>query len=75
MQVWGACNHAFHLQCISKWLSSQQSESKCPLCRRAWDFRAAEDAQPAAAQPGQQAAQPQPQEGRIAIEGAAPPES
>ncbi|CAG9461612.1 unnamed protein product [Pedinophyceae sp. YPF-701] len=35
--VWGACKHAFHLPCISKWLE-QQTEPQCPLCRRAWEF-------------------------------------
>ena len=38
----GVCSHAFHLQCINKWLSSQ-SESRCPLCRSAWEFKAAEE--------------------------------
>jgi len=38
--VFGVCSHAFHLQCINKWLSSQ-SESRCPLCRSAWEFKAA----------------------------------
>ena len=36
--VWGVCSHAFHLQCINKWLSSQ-SESRCPLCRTVWEFK------------------------------------
>ena len=37
--VWGQCTHAFHLPCINKWLSSQQAEQKCPICRRAWEFK------------------------------------
>ena len=38
--VWGVCAHAFHLQCITKWLTSQQ-EQRCPFCRRAWEYKAA----------------------------------
>jgi len=38
--VWGVCSHAFHLQCINKWLSSQ-AESKCPFCRQQWEFKSA----------------------------------
>ena len=38
--VWGVCSHAFHLQCINKWLSSQL-ESKCPFCRQNWEFKSA----------------------------------
>jgi anaphase-promoting complex subunit 11 len=33
--VWGQCGHAFHLQCVSKWLTSKNS---CPICRQDWDF-------------------------------------
>ena len=33
--VWGQCGHAFHLQCITKWLNSQ-AEQRCPICRGAW---------------------------------------
>mmetsp|Transcript_10605 Transcript_10605/g.65411 ORF Transcript_10605/g.65411 Transcript_10605/m.65411 type:complete len:96 (+) Transcript_10605:156-443(+) len=36
--VWGQCTHAFHLQCINKWLGSQ-AEQKCPICRRDWEFK------------------------------------
>ena len=36
--VWGACGHAFHLQCITKWLAAQ-TEQRCPFCRRAWEFK------------------------------------
>jgi anaphase-promoting complex subunit 11 len=41
--VWGACGHAFHLQCVQRWQEQQaaQGEPRCPLCRRAWEFRAA----------------------------------
>ncbi|RMZ57471.1 hypothetical protein APUTEX25_004305 [Auxenochlorella protothecoides] len=38
--VWGTCAHAFHLQCINRWLSSQ-SEQRCPICRRHWEFKQA----------------------------------
>ena len=34
--VWGKCNHAFHLQCVSTWLSG--GKSTCPICRREWEF-------------------------------------
>ena len=43
--VWGRCHHAFHLQCITKWLAAQGAESKCPICRRPWEFKEAETAQ------------------------------
>jgi anaphase-promoting complex subunit 11 len=36
--VWGQCGHAFHLQCITKWLNSQ-AEQRCPICRGAWEFK------------------------------------
>jgi len=40
--VWGTCGHAFHLQCVTKWLSSQaQTEQRCPICRRNWEFKMA----------------------------------
>jgi anaphase-promoting complex subunit 11 len=39
--VWGQCGHAFHLQCIQKWIHSQ-TEQRCPMCRRPWEFKAAE---------------------------------
>ncbi|KAI8473231.1 MAG: anaphase-promoting complex subunit 11 RING-H2 finger-domain-containing protein [Monoraphidium minutum] len=40
--VWGTCGHAFHLQCVTKWLASQaQTEQRCPICRRAWEFKMA----------------------------------
>lgn len=43
--VWGACGHAFHLQCIQKWLSSGTQEQKCPMCRRAWEYKRASEAE------------------------------
>jgi anaphase-promoting complex subunit 11 len=49
--VWGTCTHAFHLQCIQKWLGAQ-TEQRCPICRRPWEFQAAADrGAPAAAGP------------------------
>jgi anaphase-promoting complex subunit 11 len=27
--VWGTCGHAFHLQCISKWLQSDTDQVRC----------------------------------------------
>ncbi|WRX31803.1 Anaphase-promoting complex subunit 11 [Theobroma cacao] len=38
-EVWGACNHAFHLHCILKWVNSQASQAHCPMCRREWQFK------------------------------------
>ena len=38
--VWGMCNHAFHMHCIVKWLSSQTVRQHCPMCRKDWKFRA-----------------------------------
>ncbi|KAI3677709.1 hypothetical protein L6452_36975 [Arctium lappa] len=32
--IWGACNHAFHLHCILKWVNSQTPQAHCPMCRR-----------------------------------------
>ena len=37
--VWGACNHAFHLHCILKWVNSQTPQAHCPMCRREWQFK------------------------------------
>ena len=51
--VWGTCSHAFHLQCIQKWLAAQ-TEQRCPICRRPWEFQAAADR--AAGPPGAAAA-------------------
>lgn len=36
--VWGKCGHAFHLQCVSKWLSQPSSKNSCPICRQEWEF-------------------------------------
>ena len=38
--VWGKCGHAFHLQCVSTWLSSQNSTPTCPTCRAEWEYGA-----------------------------------
>ena len=41
--AWGACNHTFHMHCIMRWLEAPRPENKepeCPLCRRAWEFKA-----------------------------------
>jgi anaphase-promoting complex subunit 11 len=34
--VWGKCGHAFHLQCVSKWLQQPSSKNSCPICRQSW---------------------------------------
>lgn len=36
--VWGKCAHAYHLQCVSKWLSQASSKNSCPICRQEWEF-------------------------------------
>ncbi|UVC50131.1 RING-box protein 1a [Theileria orientalis] len=36
---WGACGHAFHLHCISRWLKTRHV---CPLDNTQWDFRMSE---------------------------------
>jgi anaphase-promoting complex subunit 11 len=36
--VWGKCAHAFHLQCVSKWLTQATSKNSCPICRQEWEF-------------------------------------
>jgi anaphase-promoting complex subunit 11 len=36
--VWGKCGHAYHLQCVSKWLSQTASKNSCPICRQEWEF-------------------------------------
>ncbi|KAL7440274.1 hypothetical protein ACHAXM_007100 [Skeletonema potamos] len=39
--VFGKCKHAFHLQCVSTWLQSQNSNTPtCPTCRQEWEFGA-----------------------------------
>lgn len=40
--VWGVCGHAFHLQCITKWLSGANAAAdgaRCPICRGDWEFK------------------------------------
>ncbi|KAF1786440.1 Anaphase-promoting complex subunit 11 [Phytophthora cactorum] len=42
--MWGACNHAFHMHCLMKWLESLQSIAAVhapalPMCRQDWKFR------------------------------------
>jgi anaphase-promoting complex subunit 11 len=42
--VWGTCGHAFHLQCVTKWLAAQAAnEQRCPICRRPWEFKSADE--------------------------------
>ena len=36
--VWGKCGHAFHLQCVSKWLGTPAAKNTCPICRQDWEF-------------------------------------
>ncbi len=46
--VWGRCGHAFHLQCVSLWLRSQEqgdaaggggsATPTCPTCRAEWEY-------------------------------------
>lgn len=47
--VWGRCGHAFHLQCVSAWLRSQEqgdaagggggsATPTCPTCRAEWEY-------------------------------------
>ncbi|KYK64903.1 putative anaphase promoting complex subunit 11 [Toxoplasma gondii TgCatPRC2] len=46
--AFGACGHVFHLHCIGTWLSREdalrESQANCPLCRRPWRFKTANEA-------------------------------
>ncbi|ORX46522.1 RING/U-box [Hesseltinella vesiculosa] len=35
--LWGACNHVFHLHCITKWLETCPNNEHCPLDRKPWE--------------------------------------
>jgi len=37
--VWGECSHCFHIHCIEKWLSTQQTQHQCPMCRQDWKYK------------------------------------
>ncbi|KAJ3153762.1 hypothetical protein HDU86_005095 [Geranomyces michiganensis] len=37
--VWGQCNHVFHMHCIERWISKEQSREQCPMDRRPWRIR------------------------------------
>ncbi|KAI3758064.1 hypothetical protein L6452_05611 [Arctium lappa] len=39
LTIWGACNHAFLLHCILKWVNSQIPQAHCSMCRREWQFK------------------------------------
>lgn len=34
--AWGACNHAFHTHCISRWLKTR---NVCPLDNKEWKYQ------------------------------------
>nr|CCC93394.1 conserved hypothetical protein [Trypanosoma congolense IL3000] len=34
--AWGACNHAFHNHCISRWLKTR---NVCPLDNKDWSYQ------------------------------------
>lgn len=34
--VVGSCNHAYHYECISKWIIKNKN---CPLCNRKWAYK------------------------------------
>ena len=33
--AFGVCGHAFHLDCIQRWL---KAHDKCPICAKEWDI-------------------------------------
>ncbi|KAF7257092.1 hypothetical protein EG68_06206 [Paragonimus skrjabini miyazakii] len=35
--AWGACNHAYHLHCIKRWLETS-AHPRCPLDNSEWEF-------------------------------------
>jgi anaphase-promoting complex subunit 11 len=37
--AFGHCGHAFHIQCIMKWIAQPQSKNTCPICRRYFEFQ------------------------------------
>ncbi|KAL7235515.1 hypothetical protein ACSBR1_018917 [Camellia fascicularis] len=37
--IWGACNHAFLLHCVLKWVNSQTPQAQCPMCCGEWQFK------------------------------------
>ena len=37
--VWGECSHCFHIHCIEKWLTTQQTQHHCPMCRGDWKYK------------------------------------
>lgn len=37
--VWGECSHCFHIHCIEKWLTTQQTQHLCPMCRGEWKYK------------------------------------
>jgi len=37
--VWGECSHCFHIHCIEKWLTTQQTQHQCPMCRQDWKYK------------------------------------
>ncbi|KAI3385886.1 hypothetical protein SNEBB_006295 [Seison nebaliae] len=32
----GKCNHSFHFHCIKKWVKTEGTNSRCPMCRASW---------------------------------------
>ena len=50
--TFGNCGHAFHLDCIQRWLKAR---SVCPLCNKEWDFTKIERIPGFAASDGEEA--------------------